>query len=159
MAKFGKMRSDALLEKNKVAMQAMELGKKSDELKEKSDTLNEGINRIPTDLPEELQAQIDAVTSQAKSDIKHEADIYEKQAYDVKVQADKALDEMRQHRDDLQKKGENLSGLREIPMVGEFLKEKADELLDDSEQMGDIAKETLEYIDQLAEARNKLLGI
>ncbi len=159
MAKLSKMRYDALLEKNKAATQAMELGEKSDELKEKSDELKEGISRIPTDLPEELQAQIDVACERAKSNLKVEAQVLQEKAYDAKVQADKALDEMRQNSADLQKKGEKLTGLREIPLVGEFIGEKGDELIDGSEQMGDIAKETTEYIDQLAEARNKLFGI
>lgn len=159
MAKLSKMRYDALLEKNKAAAQAMELSEKSNELKEKSDGLKEGISRIPTDLPEELQAQIDAACEQVQSDLKVEAQALQEKAYDAKAQADKALDEMRQNSDDLQKKGEKLTGLREIPLVGEFMGEKGDELIDGSEQIGDIAKETMEYIDQLAEARNNLFGI
>lgn len=39
MAKFEKMRNDALLDKNKAALKAIELEEKSEGLKEKSDQI------------------------------------------------------------------------------------------------------------------------
>ena len=73
MARFEKMRSDAIKEMSKADLKAFELSDRSDELKEKSDQLQEGISRIPRDLPEELQQQIDAVCQQAQSEVKAEA--------------------------------------------------------------------------------------
>ena len=73
MAKFEKIRSDAIKEMGKANFKAFELDEKSNEIKERSDKLQEGISRIPQDLPEELQQQIDAVCEKARSDVKAEA--------------------------------------------------------------------------------------
>ena len=156
MARFEKMRSDAIKEMSKADLKAFELSDRSDELKEKSDQLQEGISRIPRDLPEELQQQIDAVCQQAQSE---EAKSLEEEAYEAQADALKALEKTRQDSDDLRKKGENLSGLRDVPLIGAFADAKSRELQENSGQLSDIAQETQKHSDRLAEIRNKLMGI
>lgn len=159
MAKLEKMRSDALLEKNKAALKAIELGKKSDELKEKSDNIKEGISRIPKDLPDDLQQQVDAACEKVSKDLKAEAKALQKEADDAQDDADLALEKMREDGQDLQKKGERLGNLREIPLLGVFADKKSTELRNFGDQLFDIAKETQDYSDKLAAAQNQLSGI
>ncbi len=159
MAKFEKMRSDALLDKNKAAAKAIELGEKSSEIKEKSDQIKEGISRIPRDLPEDLQQQVDAACEKAQSDVKAEATALEGEAADAQAEADKAFERMQQDGQDLQRKGEKLGDLRQVPLLGAFADAKGRELIDSGEQLIDIAKETQDYSDKLAEAKNRLMGI
>ena len=159
MARFEKMRSDAIKEMSKADLKAFELSDRSDELKEKSDQLQEGISRIPRDLPEELQQQIDAVCQQAQSEVKAEAKSLGEEAYEAQADALKALEKTRQDSDDLRKKGENLSGLRDVPLIGAFADAKSRELQENSGQLSDIAQETQKHSDRLAEIRNKLMGI
>lgn len=159
MAKFEKMRNDALLDKNKAAMKAIELGEKSLEIKEKSDQIKEGISRIPRDLPEDLQQQVDAACEKVQSDVKAEAVALEGEAADAQADADKAFEKIQQDGNDLQRKGEKLSDLRQVPLLGAFADAKSRELKNDGEQLIDIAKETQDYSDKLAEAKNRLMGI
>ena len=159
MAKFEKMRNDALLDKNKAAMKAMELEGKTDDLKEKSDQIKEGISRIPKDLPDELQLQIDAACERVQAEMKSEAKELENEAYDAQADADQAFERMHQDGQDLQKKGDKLIDLRQIPLIGSFADAKGRELKDDGDQLIDIAKETQSYSNRLAEAKNKLMGI
>lgn len=159
MAKFEKMRNDALLEKNKAALKAIELEEKSEGLKEKSDRINEGISRIPQDLPEELQQQIDNACEKVRSDVKSEAKALENEAAEAQADADQAFEKMHQDGQDLQKKGDQLGDLRQIPLLGAFADAKSRELKGDGEQLMDIAKETQVYSDRLAKAKNKLMGI
>ena len=159
MAKFEKMRHDALLDKNKAALKAIELEEKSEGLKEKSDQINEGISRIPQDLPEELQQQINEACDRVKSDMKSEAKALENEAADAQAHADKSFEKMHQDGQDLQKKGDKLRDLRQVPLLGAFADAKGRELKDNGEQLIDIAKETQSYSDRLAAAKNKLMGI
>ena len=46
--------------KNDVAIRAMDNKEKTDQFIEKNDEIEEGISRIPTDLPEDIQRQVDA---------------------------------------------------------------------------------------------------
>lgn len=46
--------------KNDVAIKAMDNKERTDQFIEKRDEVEEGISRIPTDLPEEIQRQVDA---------------------------------------------------------------------------------------------------
>ena len=66
---------------------------------------------------------------------------------------------MHQDGQDLQKKGDQLGDLRQIPLLGAFADAKSRELKGDGEQLMDIAKETQVYSDRLAKAKNKLMGI
>lgn len=70
MARFEKIRSDAIKEMSKADFKAFELDEKSEHIKERAEKLQEGISRIPHDLPEELQQQIDAVCQKAQSDVR-----------------------------------------------------------------------------------------
>ena len=59
----------------------------------------------------------------------------------------------------LKKKGEKLSGLRDVPLIGAFADAKSRELAENSGQLSDIATETQKHSDKLAKIRNKLSGI
>lgn len=159
MAKFEKMRSDALLEKNKSASRAYEFSEKSENLKEKSDKIKEGIARIPKDLPEDLQQQVDAACEKVQSDVKSEAKALANEVHEAQANADKTFEKIRQDGQDLQRKGEKMGSFREVPLLGAFADAKSRELKDDGEQLIDIAKETQGYSDKLAEAKNRLMGI
>ena len=69
------------------------------------------------------------------------------------------LEKTRQDSEDLRKKGEKLSGLRDVPLIGTFADSKSRELTENSELLSDIAQETQKHSDKLAEIRNKLMGI
>ena len=159
MAKFEKIRSDAIKEMGKANFKAFELDEKSNEIKERSDKLQEGISRIPQDLPEELQQQIDAVCEKARSDVKAEAKALAENAYEAQADAMEAFEKTRQDSEDLRTKGEKLSGLRDVPLIGTFADSKSRELTENSELLSDIAQETQKHSDKLAEIRNKLMGI
>ena len=159
MARFEKIRSDAIKEMSKADFKAFELDEKSEHIKERAEKLQEGISGIPHDLPEELQQQIDAVCQKAQSDVRAEAKSLAEDAYEAQADADKALDRTRQDSDDLKKKGEKLSGLRDVPLIGAFADAKSRELAENSGQLSDIATETQKHSDKLAKIRNKLSGI
>ena len=153
MARFEKIRSDAIKEMSKADFKAFELDEKSEHIKERAEKLQEGISRIPHDLPEELQQQIDAVCQKAQSDVRAEAKSLAEDAYEAQA------DRTRQDSDDLKKKGEKLSGLRDVPLIGAFADAKSRELAENSGQLSDIATETQKHSDKLAKIRNKLSGI
>ena len=56
--------------KNDVAIKAMDNKERTDQFIEKRDEVEEGISRIPTDLPEEIQRQVDAAIENARNDLK-----------------------------------------------------------------------------------------
>ena len=163
MARFEKIRSDAIKEMSKADFKAFELDEKSEHIKERAEKLQEGISRIPHDLPEELQQQIDAVCQKAQSDVRAEAKSLAEDAYEAQADADKALDRTRQDSDDLKKKGEKDAELEfvtvDVPLIGAFADAKSRELAENSGQLSDIATETQKHSDKLAKIRNKLSGI
>lgn len=159
MAKFEKMRSDALMEKNKAVFKSMELEEKAEAIEKKKAEVEEGISRIPKDLPEELQAEIDRAIAKTRTDIKSEAREISDASKEAQDDADKSFDKMMEDGRDLQRKGDKLSELNSVPLLGAFAEAKGKEMLDHGEQMLDIAKETQEHSDKLAETRRKMQSI
>ena len=73
--------------KNDVAIKAMDNKERTDQFIEKRDEVEEGISRIPTDLPEEIQRQVDAAIENARNDLKDESEKLESEANDIQRDA------------------------------------------------------------------------
>ena len=134
--------------KNDVAIKAMDNKERTDQFIEKRDEVEEGISRIPTDLPEEIQRQVDAAIENARNDLKDESEKLESEANDIQRDADEVMD-----------MADAVSGdLRGIPIIGSFAETKGDEVLDQAEQIVDLRQETQQYQDDLILSRNRLMG-
>ena len=125
---------------------------------EKRDEVEEGISRIPTDLPEEIQRQVDAAIENARNDLKDESEKLESEANDIQRDADEVMDMADAVSGDLKEKGNRLKDLRGIPIIGSFAETKGDEVLDQAEQIVDLRQETQQYQDDLISSRNRLMG-
>ena len=132
--------------KNDVAIKAMDNKERTDQFIEKRDEVEEGISRIPTDLPEEIQRQVDA------NDLKDESEKLESEANDIQRDADEVMDMADAVSGDLKEKGNRLKDLRGIPIIGSFAETKGDEVLDQAEQIVDLNQ------DDLISSRNRLMG-
>ena len=128
--------------KNDVAIKAMDNKEKTDQFIEKRDEVEEGISRIPTDLPEEIQRQVDAAIENARNDLKDESEKLESEANDIQRDADEVMDMADAVSGDLKEKGNRLKDLRGIPIIGSFAETKGDEVLDQAEQIVDLRQET-----------------
>ena len=159
MAKFEKIRTDAIIEKNKTVLKAYELKDAGECLKEKADKTKEGISRIPNDLPDEMKQQIDAICQNALADLKAESNRLASEAQEARAYADESREKMILEASKLKKQGDQVSRLRKVPLIGKFAEVKGDELKDHGEQMFDLAKETLEYSDELADIEISIRGI
>ena len=144
--------------KNDVAIKAMDNKEKTDQFIEKRDEGEEGILRIPTDLPEEIQRQVDAAIENARNDLKDESEKLESEANDIQRDADEVMDMADAVSGDLKEKGNRLKDLRGIPIIGSFAETKGDEVLDQAEQIVDLRQETQQYQDDLISSRNRLMG-
>ena len=144
--------------KNDVAIKAMDNKEKTDRFIEKRDEGEEGISRIPTDLPEEIQRQVDAAIENARNDLKDESEKLESEANDIQRDADEVMDMADAVSGDLKEKGNRLKDLRGIPIIGSFAETKGDEVLDQAEQIVDLRQETQQYQDDLISSRNRLMG-
>lgn len=144
--------------KNDVAIKAMDNKEKTDQFIEKRDEVEEGISRIPADLPEEIQRQVDAAIENARNDLKDESEKLESEANDIQRDADEVMDMADAVSGDLKEKGNRLKDLRGIPIIGSFAETKGDEVLDQAEQIVDLRQETQQYQDDLISSRNRLMG-
>lgn len=144
--------------KNDVAIKAMDNKERTDQFIEKGDEVEEGISRIPTDLPEEIQRQVDAAIENARNDLKDESEKLESEANDIQRDADEVMDMADAVSGDLKEKGNRLKDLRGIPIIGSFAETKGDEVLDQAEQIVDLRQETQQYQDDLISSRNRLMG-
>lgn len=159
MASFADKRKHALEKKNDAATKAIEFEEKAEKLEGKKKDLDDAEARIPKDLPDEIQAQIESGFERNRQELKDEASDIEKDAKEAQDTADENLDDMREESSDLSKKGDDLKKLGGVPLVGEFMEKKGNELHDQSEQMKDIAQETQQMSDRIANARNRLMSI
>lgn len=159
MGSFAQDRRWAIEKKNDAYIKAEELNEKAENLTEKKENIEEGISRIPTDLPDELQQQIDAAIENARSEISHEMESLADTAKEAQDDADENIDTMRNVSDDYKEKAARLKALSGIPLIGSFAETKGEELDDQAEQMVDLSQETQQYSDKLAEARRKLTNI
>ena len=125
--------------KNDVAIRAMDNKEKTDQFIEKNDEIEEGISRIPTDLPEDIQR------------LSAEAD-------EIKESADEVMDMADSISEDLKEKGNKLRDLSGIPIIGSFAETKGNEVLDQADQIVDLRQETQQYQDDLNVSRNRLMG-
>ena len=78
--------------KNDVAIRAMDNKEKTDQFIEKNDEIEEGISRIPTDLPEDIQRQVDAAIENVRNDLKEESEQLSAEADEIKESADEVMD-------------------------------------------------------------------
>ena len=156
MEKFTKIRKDAIRKKNDIYSKAAELDEKSKEIATKREELDEAKSRIPSDLPEDIQAAIDSGLKQHEADLENRAKEVTKEIDDAQDSADEAISEMGVIGKKLGEKGESLIAGKDIPLVGSFLETKGNELKDQEEQMYDLALEARKYSDQLAESGRRL---
>lgn len=151
--------------KNDVAIRAMDNKEKTDQFIEKNDEIEEGISRIPTDLPEDIQRQVDAAIENVRNDLKEEseqlsaeADEIKESADEIKESADEVMDMADSISEDLKEKGNKLRDLSGIPIIGSFAETKGNEVLDQADQIVDLRQETQQYQDDLNVSRNRLMG-
>ena len=156
MGSFDKDISYIIEKKNEVYSKKENLKERINEFDERRAEVEEGIARIPDDLPEELQQQVDVAVENARAELRSEADEIGEEADVARNEADGAIDLARNTGDDLNQKAEKLRGLSGIPLIGSFAETKASELNDRAEDMFDLAKETQQYQDELILERNKL---
>lgn len=156
MGNFETKRADAIRKKNEAYVKAAELGEQAVNLEQKRKDFNEGKSRIPSDLPEWLQEQIDAQFEAIGDQLDEQADQLDEELDDAQDTADEAIAEMQELGDDLGSKASSLLGAKDIPLVGSFLEAKGQQLSDQQEQMYDLAKEAQQYSDRLAESRRRL---
>lgn len=125
-------------------------------LENKRSEVEEGISRIPDDLPEELQSQVDAAIENTRNKINEQRSDLEKKADELSREADDAMDMADDLASDLQQKAQKMAALSGIPMIGSFAETKAEQLEDQAEQMIDLRQETREYQDKLRHQINRL---
>ena len=156
MSSFEKDRSRIIERKNEVYGKKEELKEKISEFDKHRAAVEEGISKIPKDLPQELQEQVDMAVENVRAELKGEADEIGKEADTVKEFADKAMDEADTIKGDLNKKAEKMMVLKDIPLVGSFAEKNAEKLSGYADQMADLRQETQKYQDELIQERNKL---
>lgn len=156
MGNFEKARADMIKKKNDVYVKKENLKEKIGEFDKRRSEVEEGISRIPDDLPQELQKQVEIAIENTRAELDGEATEIGKEADEVKEEADAAMDMADSIKDDLNKKAEKMSSLKDIPLIGSFADTKAGDLIDQAEQMTDLRQETLQYQEELIMERNKL---
>lgn len=144
--------------KNDVAIRAMDNKEKTDQFIEKNDEIEEGISRIPTDLPEDIQRQVDAAIENVRNDLKEESEQLSAEADEIKESADEVMDMADSISENLKEKGNKLRDLSGIPIIGSFAETKGNEVLDQADQIVDLRQETQQYQDDLNVSRNRLMG-
>lgn len=157
MKSFDSKRADAIKKKNDVYSNAEKYKKLSEELnKTRSDVANSKKD-IPDDLPYETNKQIETYYKEQERKLEREALDLANKIKDAEKEADESIKKMTDLGDELNKKGDNLGGLKDTPLVGEFLDKKGAELKDQAEQMFDLAEESREYSSKLADSRTLAL--
>ena len=135
MKGFENDRSWIIEKKNDIAIRAMDNKEKTDQFIEKRDTVEEGIARIPTDLPEDIQRQIDTAIQNVRNELKEERKELEDEANEIQESADDVLDKADMIGNDLKEKGNKLKDISLIPIIGSIADTKADEIFDQAEQI------------------------
>ena len=158
MSGFENDRKWIIEKKNDVAVRSMDLKEKIDEFDEKRAEVEEGISRIPSDLPDELQQQIQEAVESARAELDSEANDLGQEADNIKETADETIDMADNLRDEYTKKVERLRALSDVPMIGSFADEGAEKLDDQAEQITDLRQETVKYRDEAAMQHNRLMG-
>lgn len=158
MAGFAKDRKWTITEKNKSAIKSMEIGDKTEGFVKKRQEMEEGISRIPDDLPQELQQEVDRAIENARKEMEAEGSELANEAKEAQEEADETIENIRDIASDYQKKAQKFSDLSGIPLIGSFSETKASELNDQVEQLTDLAQETQKYSDSLAASRNRILN-
>ena len=74
------------------------------------------------------------------------------------LKEDDVLDKADMIRADLKEKGNKLKDISGIPIIGSIVDTKADEILDQADQISDLRQETQQYQDDLISSRNRLMG-
>ena len=92
MSGFENDRKWIIEKKNDVAVRSMDLKEKIDEFDEKRAEVEEGISRIPSDLPDELQQQIQEAVESARAELDSEANDLGQEADNIKETADETID-------------------------------------------------------------------
>lgn len=156
MKGFENDRSWIIEKKNDIAIRAMDNKEKTDQFIEKRDTVEEGIARIPTDLPEDIQRQIDTAIQNVRNELKEERKELEDEANEIQESADDVLDKADMIGNDLKEKGNKLKDISLILIIGSIADTKADEIFDQAEQISDLRQETQKYQDDLMHSRNRL---
>lgn len=157
MGGFEKDRSWIIEQKNDVAIRSMDLKDKVDEFDKKKSEVEEGISRIPDDLPEELQQQIQDAVDRARCELDAEADELGEEADNIKEVADEVTDIASDLVDEYSRKAERLRSLSDIPIIGSFAEESAEKMDEQMEQIADLRKETVKYRDDTSEQHNRLM--
>lgn len=157
MGRFEKDRSWIIEHKNDVAIRSMELKDKVDEFDNKKSEVEEGISRIPDDLPDELQQQIQDAVDRARGELDAEADELGQEADNIKETADEVTDMADDLRDEYSRKAERLRSLSDVPIIGSFAEESAEKMDDQIEQVSDLRRETVKYRDETSEQHNRLM--
>ena len=157
MKGFDSDRKWIIEKKNDVAIRAMDSKEKTEQF-EKRDEVEEGISRIPTDLPEEIQRQVDAAIENVRNDLREEREQLENEVDEIQKTADEVMDTADVVSGDLREKANKLKDLSRIPIIGSFAETKGDEMLEQAEQIVDLRQETQQYQDDLLLSRNKLFG-
>lgn len=158
MGNFESKRTEMIKKKNDFYFKSQEMNESIENLESKRSEVEEGISRIPDDLPEELQTQVDAAIENTRNQIDEQRSDLEKKADDLSREADEAMDMADDLASDLQQKAQKMAALSGIPMIGSFAETKAEQLEDQAEQMIDLRQETQEYQDKLKHQRNRLLS-
>ena len=125
MKGFENDRSWIIEKKNDIAIRAMDNKEKTDQFIEKRDTVEEGIARIPTDLPEDIQRQIDTAIQNVRNELKEERKELEDEANEIQESADDVLDKADMIGNDLKEKGNKLKDISLIPIIGSIADTKA----------------------------------
>lgn len=158
MGNFESKRTEMIKKKNDFYFKSQEMNESIETLENKRSEVEEGISRIPDDLPEELQSQVDAAIENTRNQINEQRSDLEKKADELSREADDAMDMADDLASDLRQKAQKMAALSGIPMIGSFAETKAEQLEDQAEQMIDLRQETREYQDKLRHQRNRLLS-
>lgn len=156
MAKFEKVRKDMIKKKNEVWTGKENLTKEIEKYDEHRTEVEDGISKIPKDLPQEVQKDVDRAVEKERQKLKKEADKIEKKVDKVSEKADKAMDMAEEKATDFKQQAEKVRSLRDIPVLGSFIEQKAETLDDYAQQMTDLRQETQKYQDELQHAKIKL---
>ena len=156
MGNFEKARADMIKKKNDVYVKKEELKERISEFDKRRQDVEDGISRIPDDLPQELQQQVDVAIENTRAKLDTEAEEIGQEADEAKEEADEAMDMADEIEADLLQKAEKMSALKDVPLIGSFADTKANDLMGQAEQMVDLRQETSGYREELALERNKL---
>jgi uncharacterized coiled-coil DUF342 family protein len=156
MSGFENDRKWIIEKKNDVAIRSMDLKEKIDEFDQKKAEVEEGISRIPSDLPDELRQQIQEAVENARAELDSEANDLGVEADSIKETADETIDMADNMREEYSQKAERLRELSNVPMIGSFANEAAEKLENQANQVVDLRQETVKYRDDAAMQHNRL---